>query len=71
MNEAQSAQRQLETFPEFSSLIPAQFRPSSQLTWRTPILVVSAICASPPPPERRREILRRLDSSKMDNTAHQ
>jgi hypothetical protein len=70
MKEAQPAQRQFETFPELSSFVPAQFRPSSQLTRRTPVLIVNAMCASPPP-ERRREKLRRLDSSKTDSTAHQ
>ncbi len=69
MKESQFAQGQLKTLPEFSSFIPAQFRPSSQLTWRTPILVVNAMCASPPPPEGRREILHRLDRGRMASAA--
>lgn len=43
---------QPENSPETSSFIPAQFRPSSQLAWRAPILIASALCASIPVPAR-------------------
>jgi hypothetical protein len=31
------------TLPEELPYIPAQFRPSSQLSWRTPIVIATAI----------------------------